>query len=43
MTCGQLKTQHKLTKLGRDSEELLREHEVVKRRTIHFSKSLNYS
>lgn len=43
MICSQLKSDHTLTKLGMDCVELLEEHEVVKRRTIHFSKSLLYS
>lgn len=43
MICGQLKTDHRLPNLGMDGEELLREHEVVKRTTIHFSESLIYS
>lgn len=43
MICGQLKTDHKLTKVYMDCVELLREHELVKKRTIHFSESLFYS
>lgn len=32
MICGQLKTYHKMTKLGMDGVKLLKEHELVEKK-----------
>lgn len=43
MICGQLKTDHELNKCGMCGKELLRKHEVMRRKKSIFSESLIYS